>query len=497
MTGREITRMPHNGFVFSLAFSPDGKYIVSGSSDNTVRVWEAETGQEIFRVIHEGVVNSVAFSSDGKYIVSGSSDNTVRLWEVVTRQEIVRMIHDGAVTSIAISSDGKYIASGSLDNSARVWNVTTGKEVSRMTYEGVVRAVSFSPDSRYVISAGCDQVEISRCVSGSARVWEAKTGYEVARMSYNNWVNSISFSSDGRYAASGSDDGTVQIRMYSPEELIDFACMHVARNLTREEWNKYIGDVLPYQAVCVNLPIDVEYVKPIVKDALLNSNDPDRVKTALEKVKAELEKDDAVKDPTGESFRVVGEVTGNLIFEKSNIGDIEEALGLYEQAMKMRVQISNDNKDAFLTAISDSIVQISKRDIVSALAAIKKAEENKLFIKDANTLNSLCWHGSLQEYAEQVLKYCELAVILEPDDADIRDSRGLALALTGDYQGSISDFQYFADHYYGGFFVLVDENGNILHSDSDIALIEQRKYWIEQLKKGINPFTPEVLESLK
>ena len=74
---------------------------------------------------------------------------------------------------------------------------------------------------------------------------------------------------------------------------------------------------------------------------------------------------------------------------------------------------------------------------------------------------------------------------------------GVARALTGDYEGAISDFQYFANHYYGFPIILVDKNGEILLDSSDAALIEQRRHWIEQLKKGINPFTPEVLESLK
>ena len=69
---RPITRMTHDDPVYSVAFSPDGKYVVSGSDDNTARVWEASTGKEIARMTHDDYVYSVAFSPDGKYVVSGS-----------------------------------------------------------------------------------------------------------------------------------------------------------------------------------------------------------------------------------------------------------------------------------------------------------------------------------------------------------------------------------------------------------------------------------------
>src|SRR5262249_26957359 len=67
--------------ISSVAFSPDSKYVVSGSEDNTVRVWETATGKEVARMTHNDIVLSVAFSPDGKYVVSGSEDNTVRVWE--------------------------------------------------------------------------------------------------------------------------------------------------------------------------------------------------------------------------------------------------------------------------------------------------------------------------------------------------------------------------------------------------------------------------------
>jgi hypothetical protein len=106
-----------------------------------------------------------------------------------------------------------------------------------------------------------------------------------------------------------------------------------------------------------------------------------------------------------------------------------------------------------------------------------------LEVDDPEELNYVCWDGSLYGYVQDVLQYCEEAVALEPDEAHIRDSRGLARALLGDYAGAIEDFQFFVD--YG-----IDQGWD----ESDV---QQRQQWIIDLKAGKNPFTPEVLDSLK
>jgi WD40 repeat protein len=86
-------------------------------------------------------------------------------------------------------------------------------------------------------------------------VWESTTGIEVARMSHDDNVRLVAFSPDGNYVLSGSDDKAARIWIWRPNDLIAEACSRVTRNLTRDEWEQYIGDALPYQAVCPNLPI--------------------------------------------------------------------------------------------------------------------------------------------------------------------------------------------------------------------------------------------------
>jgi WD40 repeat protein len=116
-----------------VAVTPDGKYVVSGSDDKTVRLWDLATGKEVRKFTgHENFVLAVAVTPDGKYVISGSADKTVRVWELATEKEVRPFRgHGDRVTSVAVTADGKYVVSGSgqssffsnADNTVRVWYI--------------------------------------------------------------------------------------------------------------------------------------------------------------------------------------------------------------------------------------------------------------------------------------------------------------------------------------------------------------------------------------
>src|SRR5206468_1205333 len=120
----------------SVAISSDGKYVLMGGlEDHTSRLWEVATGKEIRRFKDPATAHSVAFSPDGKNVLTGSSDGTSRLWETATGKEIRRFEgHSSFVDAVAFSGDGQYVLAGSGDKTARLWQTETGKEIRR--FEG-------------------------------------------------------------------------------------------------------------------------------------------------------------------------------------------------------------------------------------------------------------------------------------------------------------------------------------------------------------------------
>jgi len=206
----EIMRRHHSSLVYSVAFSPDGSRIVSGSTDNALRLWDANTGALTGEPLHghDGPVNSVAFSPDGSRIVSGSWDNTLRLWDANTGKTIGDPLHghNSYVVSVAFSPDGSRIVSGSWDKTLRLWDANTGKAIGKPLrgHDSLVYSVAFSPDGSRIVSGSQDK---------TLRLWDANTGKAIGKplRGHDREVNSVAFSPDGSRIASGSTDNTLRL----------------------------------------------------------------------------------------------------------------------------------------------------------------------------------------------------------------------------------------------------------------------------------------------
>jgi WD40 repeat protein len=142
--------------VNDLAFSPDGSRLVSASS-GAAKVWDLQTDRVIRRFAHADAVSSVAFSPDGALVATGSEDGSVRIWELEGERVIVLAGHQGAVNSVQFSPDGTRVATSSQDQTIRLWDVETGREV--LILRGNTSSVgdaAFSPDGVHLASAGYD-----------------------------------------------------------------------------------------------------------------------------------------------------------------------------------------------------------------------------------------------------------------------------------------------------------------------------------------------------
>ena len=201
---RLVAQLGHSGSVTSVAYSPDGKFILTGGYDETARLWDAATGKELRRFeAYFGAVNSVAYSPDGNTILTGSAD--ARLWDAATGEELRRFPGYFGVSSVAYSPDGKFILTGNFgDSTARQWDAATGKELRR--FEGHlarVFSVEYSPDGKSILTGSADK---------TARIWDASTGKELRRFEgHSNSVNSVAYSLDGKSILTGSADKTARI----------------------------------------------------------------------------------------------------------------------------------------------------------------------------------------------------------------------------------------------------------------------------------------------
>jgi len=204
-----ITFKGHTSQVRSVCFSPDGKNVLSGSWDGTLKLWDIQNVKEI-KSIEAGWINSVCYTPDGRYVLTGSSDLTnngraITLWDIKNGKEIKSFnSHTKEVISVSISPNGRYILSGSSDKTLILWDIQNGKELkSFIGHTSGITSVCFSPDSRYALSGSDDT---------SMKLWDIQTGKEVRSFRGHTFqVSSVCFSPDGRYALSGSGDNKMKL----------------------------------------------------------------------------------------------------------------------------------------------------------------------------------------------------------------------------------------------------------------------------------------------
>ncbi|MDJ0900539.1 MAG: TIR domain-containing protein, partial [Xenococcus sp. MO_188.B8] len=198
----------HNGAVLEVAFSPDGKLIASGSTDNTIKIWNRDGQLRETLTKHEGSVNAVAFSPDGQRIASASKDQTVKLWNWDGKQATLIATlkgHEGSVNAVAFSPDGQRIASASKDQTVKLWKQDGTLLTTLEDHEGSVNAVAFSPDGQRIASASKDQ---------TVKLWK-QDGNLLKTLKGDKpnggAFNSVVFSPNGKLIAAGSADKTIKI----------------------------------------------------------------------------------------------------------------------------------------------------------------------------------------------------------------------------------------------------------------------------------------------
>jgi len=198
----EQNKIPHETWVWGVEFSPNGRYVATGSKDNTAKITEVESGKTLHIIAHNDKVLRVAFSRDGRYLATGSEDNTAKITEVESGKTLHMIVHNDKVWGVAFSDDGRYLATSSYDNTAKITEVESGKTLHTIAHQAPVEWVAFSRDGRYLATSSYDK---------TAKITEVESGKNLHTIAHEERVWDVEFSHDGRYLATSSYDNTAKI----------------------------------------------------------------------------------------------------------------------------------------------------------------------------------------------------------------------------------------------------------------------------------------------
>ncbi len=236
--------VPAMAGIRTVAFSPDGRIVVTASSNGTAGVWDVDSGKELLQLKHDDVVTQAEFSPDGRRIVTASKDHTARVWDSASGRELARLGHDAAVAQAAFSPDGREVVTASDDGTARIWDATDDYEMARAHYQNQVRRAGFlDPDTQRMKSAiaratnhdldtsknrelarleqgakvrdarfsGDGKLIVTAAEDHTARIWDAASGGELARLQHGAAVETARFSPDGTRVATTVQSNSAQL----------------------------------------------------------------------------------------------------------------------------------------------------------------------------------------------------------------------------------------------------------------------------------------------
>ncbi|MFN7572901.1 MAG: hypothetical protein ACK5TK_15850 [Betaproteobacteria bacterium] len=241
----------HEGGAVCVAFSPDGKFVVTGGQDGNLRVWDVATGRSAAPLLagHKGAVTGVAYSPDGARIVSAGVDGTLRFWAARTGAADGPPLQGsgwGSVWDVAWHPSGDVVATGGDDGEVVLWNVARRKELfAYRRHPASVYSVAFSRDGRFLASAGSDsRVVLADAYSGEVRSKALAVGSPVSR---------VVFSPDGRFIATST--GSNGMLWDAPDAWAGYLCAKLTRNFSLKEWKSIFRDAVPYKEQCPGLPV--------------------------------------------------------------------------------------------------------------------------------------------------------------------------------------------------------------------------------------------------
>jgi WD40 repeat protein len=190
-------------YVFGLAFSPEGRVLLTGGNANRARIWDVESGAETGAIPVPSLIRAVCFTRNGSVALLGCNDGEVRFWDMASRKLLPRDVkHHLAIMSMAVSPDGTLLATGSHDESASMWSLPDGKQKHRFLLQGPVSALAFHPRQELLATSARSQVSFR----------DTQTGRLVGeRLIHEAGITTLAIHPTGRSILAGGDDSTVRM----------------------------------------------------------------------------------------------------------------------------------------------------------------------------------------------------------------------------------------------------------------------------------------------
>ena len=259
-TTRPRILQAHKKGVTSLAFRPDGKQLASGSQDHTILLWDLtnEALPPVTLGSHASRINAIAYTPDGKTLLSGGDDLTLRVWDLQRKDSSPKVLrgHQQSISTIAIHPSGWMVATGSRDRQIGVWDLRQSLIVPTFLKGSSARIsqVKFSPtDGTSVASVGSDK---------TLRIWNWQDPAQspIQFPGHKGTLEALAISPDGRTLAVGGSSKSVTL-WANTVQLAHAVCDMAKENLSFKEWKKVVGDQVPYERTCPNLPLHPTFLE--------------------------------------------------------------------------------------------------------------------------------------------------------------------------------------------------------------------------------------------
>ena len=482
------------------ALSADGNLVAAASCESAattnatceIRLWSTDGTGQIGAGVVAPFLYSMVFSPDRRTLVTSSLDEAV-LWDIFTGKP---RSSPQPGSQVAFSTDGKLMAvsappASSPPRSISLRDAATDQPVGALTLREheVVLGMAFSPDRKSLAVSSIDADDIA-----STTLWDLSRRERLGGP-LQATGRSLAFDPHGTTLAIGSSGIGMTLFDVAPESWLSQACVIAGRNLTFQEWTQSLGDD-PYRLTCPEYPVDASLLE--AGRQLAGTGDVDRAEAVFARVQV---LDPARRiEPRKEAIRFSVESlikAGNYMAER---GDVDGATTRFAAARKLDPDLRLDppveaKKLAApgLLAESDNLAVGGK--VPEALASIARAQNFDPTLRiPAASWNVLCWNGALRGQAVEVSAACDKAVDLEPDNGRFHTSRGVSLAVVHRREEAIRDFQAFLDW--------VEANKGMrwaaassMHSWLKSEM-QRHQQWIDALRSGHDPFTPELLRAL-